>query len=221
VAHHHGGHGGHEDRHPALAHHFEGLPEQKEAAGLGMWLFLAQEVMFFGGLFMVYTIYRNLYPDAFALGSAHLNWKLGAANTAVLIGSSLTMAMAVHAAATGHRRQIVAYLLLTVLLGSVFLGVKVVEYADKFHHHLVPGAHFQFEGPLARPVQIYYSLYFAMTGLHALHMVVGIPILLTLAVLANRGRYGPDYHAPVELTGLYWHFVDLVWILLFTIVYLI
>jgi cytochrome c oxidase subunit III len=216
VAHH-----GHEARHPALAHHFEGLPEQKEAAGLGMWLFLAQEVMFFGGLFTVYTIYRNLYPEAFALGSAHLSWKLGAANTAVLIGSSLTMAMAVHAAATGRRRQIVAYLLLTVLLGSVFLGVKVVEYADKFHHHLVPGAHFQFEGPLARPVEIYYSLYFAMTGLHALHMVVGIPILLTLAVLANRGRYGPAYHAPVELTGLYWHFVDIVWIFLFPLLYLI
>jgi cytochrome c oxidase subunit 3 len=208
-------------RHPALSHHFEGLAEQKEAAGLGMWLFLAQEVMFFGGLFAVYTVYRNLYPGAFAVGSEHLNWKLGAFNTAVLIGSSLTMAMAVHAAAVGRRRQIVAYLLLTVALGSTFLGVKVVEYADKFHHHLVPGAHFQFEGPLARPVQIYYSLYFAMTGLHALHMVIGIPILLTLALLAHRGRYGPDYHAPVEMTGLYWHFVDIVWIFLFPLLYLI
>jgi len=215
---HHPQAGGH---HPALAHHFEGLPEQKDAAGLGMWLFLAQEVMFFGGLFLVYTIYRSLYPHAFALGSSHLNWKLGAFNTAVLIGSSLTMAMAVHAAAVGARRQIVAYLLLTVLLGSTFLGIKVVEYADKFHHGLVPGPHFQFEGPLARPVQIYYSLYFAMTGLHALHMVIGIPILLTLALLAHRGHYGPDYHVPVELTGLYWHFVDIVWIFLFPLLYLI
>jgi len=208
-------------RHPALAHHFEGLPEQREAAGLGMWLFLAQEVMFFGGLFACYTIYRNLYPAAFAAGSAHLNWKLGALNTAVLIGSSLTMAMAVHAAAVGARRQIVAYLLATVALGSTFLGVKVVEYADKFHHHLVPGAHFRFEGPLARPAEIYYALYFAMTGLHALHMVIGIPILLTLAWLAHRGRYSADYHAPVELTGLYWHFVDIVWIFLFPLLYLI
>ena len=208
-------------RHPAHAHHFEGLAEQKEAVGLGMWLFLAQEVMFFGGLFAVYTVYRNLYPGAFALGSEHLNWKLGAFNTAVLICSSLTMAMAVHAAALGHRRQIVAYLLLTVALGSTFLGVKVVEYAEKFHHHLVPGAHFQFEGPLAQPVQIYFSLYFAMTGLHALHMIIGIPILLTLAWLAHRGHYGADYHAPVEMTGLYWHFVDIVWIFLFPLLYLI
>jgi cytochrome c oxidase subunit III len=121
----------------------------------------------------------------------------------------------------GRTRQIVVYLLLTVALGSVFLGVKVVEYAEKFRHHLVPGAHFQFEGPLARPVQIYYSLYFAMTGLHALHMIIGIPILLTLAWLAHRGHYGPDYYVPVEFTGLYWHFVDIVWIFLFPLLYLI
>jgi cytochrome c oxidase subunit 3 len=168
--------------------------------------------MFFGGLFAVYTIYRNLYPGAFALASGHLNWKLGAFNTAVLIGSSLTMAMAVHSAAVGARRQTVVFLLLTVALGCTFLGVKVVEYADKFHHHLVPGAHFEFEGPLARPVQIYYSLYFAMTGLHALHMIIGIPILLTLAVLAHRGRYsrlsrpGGDDRALLALRG---HRLDL------------
>ena len=177
--------------------------------------------MFFGGLFTVYTVYRNLYPGAFALGSEHLNWKLGAFNTAVLIGSSLTMAMAVHAAAVGARRQIVAYLLSTVALGSVFLGVKVVEYAEKFHHHLVPGAHFQFEGPLAHPVQIYFSLYFAMTGLHALHMVIGEGVLAVLAIMALRGRFGPSYFTPVELTGLYWHFVDIIWIFLFPLLYLV
>ena len=208
-------------RHPSLAHHFEGLPEQKEAAGLGMWLFLAQEVMFFGGLFAVYTVYRNLYPGAFALGSEHLNWKLGAFNTAVLIGSSLTMAMAVHAAAVGARRQIVAYLLLTVALGSTFLGVKVVEYAEKFHHHLVPGPYFQLEGPLARPVQIYFSLYFAMTGLHALHMVIGAGILSTLLYFAKKGRYSAEYMTPVDVAGLYWHFVDIIWIFLFPLLYLI
>ena len=202
-------------------HHFEDLRQQKEASALGMWLFIAQEIMFFGGLFLTYAVYRTLNPHAFAEASAHLDWKLGAINTVVLIGSSLTMAMAVHAAAVGKRRQIVAYLLLTVALGSVFLGVKVVEYTDKFHHHLVPGEHFRFEGPLARPAEIYFSLYFAMTGLHALHMIIGIPILLTLAVLAHRGRYSADYHAPVELTGLYWHFVDIVWIFLFPLLYLI
>ena len=212
--------------HPALAHHFESLPAQKEAATLGMWLFLAQEVMFFGGLFIAYTVYRNLYFDAFAAGSHHLDVTLGAVNTAVLICSSLTMALAVHASAIGRGRHAVVYLLSTVLLGSVFLGIKVVEYHDKFVHHLVPGPGFSAEalgvtGEVARSAETYYALYFAMTGLHALHMVVGIPILLFLAFKAHRGAYGRDYNTPVEMTGLYWHFVDIVWIFLFPLLYLI
>ena len=207
--------------HPALAHHFQNLDEQKEASSLGMWLFIAQEVMFFGGLFLAYTVYRNLYPAAFAEASHHLDWALGGINTAVLILSSLTMALAVRAAALGHRTQIVLFLIATVVLGSIFLGVKIVEYGDKFEHHLVPGPHFQFPGPNARPAQIFYSLYFAMTGLHALHMIIGIPILLVLAWMAHRGRYGPAYHTPVEMTGLYWHFVDIVWIFLFPLLYLV
>jgi len=209
------------DHHPALAHHFRSLPEQKEAASLGMWAFLAQEVMFFGGLFLAYAIYRALYPRAFAEAAHHLDWKLGAFNTAVLIGSSLTMALAVHAAALGHRKKIVTNLLLTIVLGAVFLGVKVVEYRDKFAHHLVPGPGFQFDGSDPRAAQVFYSLYFAMTGLHALHMIIGIPILATLAWLARKGRYSPAYHTPVEMTGLYWHFVDIVWIFLFPLLYLI
>jgi cytochrome c oxidase subunit 3 len=207
--------------HPALAHHFEDLEQQKDAASLGMWVFIAQEVMFFGGLFLMYVVYRNLYPAAFSAGSHHLNVGLGAFNTGVLIGSSLTMALAVHAAALGKRRQIVWWLILTIVLGSVFLGVKVLEYKDKFDHHLVPGPHFHFEGPLAPQAQIFYSLYFAMTGLHALHMVVGIPILALMAYWAWRGRFSPEYFTPVELTGLYWHFVDIVWIFLFPLLYLI
>ena len=209
-----------------LQHHFEDLEQQKAASILGMWLFIAQEVLFFGGLFTTYVVYRFLYPEAFAAGSHHLNVPLGAVNTAVLICSSLTMAMAVHASALGQRKQIVAYLLLTVLLGSVFLGIKAVEYREKFEHHLLPGASFSadelhVEGEQARAAQIYFSLYFAMTGLHALHMVIGIPILLSLAWFAYAGRYGPDYNTPVELTGLYWHFVDIVWIFLFPFLYLI
>ena len=207
--------------HPALAHHFENLGQQKEASSLGMWVFIAQEVMFFGGLFLAYTVYRNLYPAAFAEASHHLDWKLGGINTAVLILSSLTMALAVRAAALGHRRQIVLFLIATVVLGSIFLGVKVVEYGDKFEHHLVPGPHFQFGGPNAHPAQIFYSLYFAMTGLHALHMIIGIPIILVLAWKAHRGRFGPEYHTPVEMTGLYWHFVDIIWIFLFPLLYLV
>jgi len=191
-----------------------------------MWVFIAQEVLFFGGLFATYTVYRVLYPGVFAAASHHLDVGLGAFNTAVLICSSLTMALAVHAAALGRRKQIVAWLLLTVLLGGVFLGVKVVEYREKWEHHLVPGPHFSahelhLRGDAANQAQIYYSLYFAMTGLHALHMIIGIPIILGLAVFAWKGRYGPEWSTPVELTGLYWHFVDIVWIFLFPFLYLI
>src|SRR5919106_6354201 len=137
-----------------LAHHFPDLALQKAASGLGMWVFIAQEVMFFGGLFLVYTVYRALYSRAFEEASHHLDWKLGAFNTAVLIGSSLTMALAVHAAALGHRKKTVLFLALTIALGSVFLGVKVIEYGDKFRHHLVPGPSFQFQGSDPRAAQI-------------------------------------------------------------------
>jgi cytochrome c oxidase subunit 3 len=199
---------------------------QRSAANLGMWVFIAQEVMFFGGLFAAYAVYRHLYPVAFAAACHHLNVPLGAANTAVLICSSLTMALAVHAAAVGKRDRIVGFLLLTVLLGGVFLGVKAFEYKDKWDHHLVPGDAFSaeslhLEGDLAREAQIFYSLYFGMTGLHAFHMLVGIPIILWVAVNARRGRYSPEYHTPVEITGLYWHFVDIIWIFLFPLLYLI
>jgi cytochrome c oxidase subunit 3 len=211
---------GHE-HHPALAHHFENLAQQRDASSLGMWLFIAQEIMFFGGLFLAYTVYRALYSQPFAEASSHLDWALGALNTVVLIGSSLTMALAVHAAALGHRKAIAGWLIATIVLGGVFLGVKVVEYADKFEHHLVPGPHFQYEGPGARQAQIFFSLYFAMTGLHALHMIVGIPILAYMAWMGWRGRFGPEYYTPVELTGLYWHFVDIVWIFLFPLLYLV
>jgi cytochrome c oxidase subunit 3 len=218
-----------------LRHHFADLDQQQESSALGMWLFLVTEILFFGGLFTVYTIYRHLYFDAFSAGSHHLSWKLGFANTLVLIGSSLTMAMAVHSAALGQKGRIVLFLLLTILLGGVFLGVKYVEYGEKIlpclgegpHTGcLVPGARFDasalhLEGKEAREVQLYFSLYFGMTGLHALHMVIGIPILALLAWLAHRGRYSALWHTPVEMVGLYWHFVDIVWIFLFPLLYLI
>jgi cytochrome c oxidase subunit 3 len=210
----------------SAAHHFRDLLQQKEAATLGMWAFIAQEIMFFGGLFLVYTIYRAQYPEAFAASSAHLSLGLGLFNTVVLICSSLTMAMAVHAAAVGDNRRAVTFLLLTVLLGAVFLGVKVVEYKEKFDHHLVPGPRFSaaelhLDGARARQAQIYYSLYFGMTGLHALHMIIGIPILLWIARRAWLHEFSPDYFSPVELSGLYWHFVDIIWIFLFPLLYLI
>lgn len=225
----------HEAHHPALQHHFTSLEQQREASSLGMWVFIAQEVLFFGGLFTAYTVYRHAYPDAFSAGSHHLSWKVGFANTLVLIGSSLTMALAVYSAAIGKRTRVAALILATILLGSVFLGVKYFEYGEKIRpcfgdgpHTgcLVPGPRFDasalhLEGAEAGHAQIFFSLYFGMTGLHALHMIIGVPILLVIAHAAWRGRYSPEYHTPVELVGLYWHFVDIVWIFLFPLLYLI
>jgi cytochrome c oxidase subunit III len=208
--------------HPALRDHFDDMGQQAEASTLGMWVFLSTEVLFFGGLFMAYILYRWLYGASFSAASQELNVPLGAANTAVLIGSSLTMALAVRAAQTSQRKATVFFLAATLVLGSIFLGVKVVEYSDKFSHHLVPGAHFQFhDAALKNGAEIYFSLYFAMTGLHATHMILGAGVLLPIMFAAWRGRYDANYNTPVELFGLYWHFVDIVWIFLFPLLYLI
>jgi len=226
----------HAGAHPSpLAHHFADLEQQREAATLGMWVFLVTEVLFFGGMFGTYAVYRHLYYDAFSAGSHHLSWRIGFFNTAVLIASSFTMAMAVHSAAVGRRSRIALCLLLTILLGSVFLGVKYFEYREKIAPCLgdgphtgclVPGDRFDaaslhLEGESGRQAQIYFSLYFGLTGLHASHMIVGIPILGIIAGLAHRGRFRPEWHTPVEMVGLYWHFVDIVWIFLFPLLYLI
>lgn len=209
------------ERRAAPAHQFDDFEQQYEAASLGMWAFLATEILFFGGLFLGYTVYRTLYPAAFTEGSHHLDILLGGINTAVLIGSSLTMALAVHSAQVGRRQAIVGFLALTMLLGLVFLSIKTVEYGHKFDEALVPGAHFVYDGPFAPQVQLFFSFYFIMTGLHALHMVVGIGIMAVLAWLAWHGKFSPTYHTPVEISGLYWHFVDVVWIFLFPLLYLL
>ena len=192
-----------------------------------MWLFLVTEVMFFGGLFMAYITYRGAYPEAFAAGSQRLNIVLGTINTAVLIFSSLTMAMAVHSAALGKKNLLVGFLIATLLLGGVFLGIKANEYTTKFHNHEVPGPNFRFEpegneAPVnASHVSLYFALYFGMTGLHAFHMIVGACILIVLIAQAAKGKYTAQWHTPVEMFGLYWHFVDIVWIFLFPLLYLI
>lgn len=214
--------------HPSLQHQFDSLEQQKESSTLGMWLFLVTEIMFFGGLFLAYVIYRSRYPSAFMAASHTLDWKLGAANTAVLILSSLTMALAIWAAQVNRQKLIVVFLLVTMVLGLTFLGVKAVEYKDKFTHHHVPGPHFQWhehsdpnDPAFAAHTEIFFSLYFIMTGLHAIHMICGIGVLGALVVLSRKGRYGPEYHNPLECTGLYWHFVDIVWIFLFPLLYLL
>jgi cytochrome c oxidase subunit III len=203
------------------AHHFDSPVQQREAASLGMWVFLVTEVMFFGGLFLAYVVYRWSFPRAFAAASRELDIVLGTTNTAVLIASSLTMALAVRSAQRGKRRPLVLFLLLTMVLGSAFLGIKTYEYHHKFVEGLVPGAAFHFEGPEAAHAEIFFCLYFAMTGLHALHMIIGLGVLAVMLVLGARGRFGPLYHNPVECSGLYWHFVDIVWIFLFPLLYLV
>ena len=202
-------------------HHFDDLEQQHEASWLGMWIFIATEVMFFGGMILGYAYYRSLYPQAFAEASNHLDVWLGSVNTAVLICSSFTMALAVHGAETGNNRAVVRFLLLTIVFGLVFLGIKFFEYYIKFEEHLVPGSSFRFEGPMSRQAEIFFSFYFAMTGMHALHMIIGIGLLLWLVWRARRGEFSPVYHTPVELIGLYWHFVDIVWIFLFPLLYLV
>jgi cytochrome c oxidase subunit III len=202
-------------------HHFEDVEQQHEASWLGMWVFLATEVMFFGGMFACYIVYRHWYLQAFASASNHLDVLLGGINTAVLICSSFTMALAVHSAETGRRKPLIAFLLLTIVLGLLFLGIKFYEYHTKFEEHLVPGSSFRFEAALARPAEIFFSFYFAMTGMHAVHMIIGIGLLTALIFKARRRRFSAAYHTPVELTGLYWHFVDIVWIFLFPLLYLV
>jgi len=231
---------------------FQTLEQQKESATLGMWVFLVTEVLFFGGLFLTYTINRHEFFTAFGIGSNTLDIKLGGFNTVVLILSSLTMAMAVWSAQTGKKKLVTFFLIATLGLGSVFLGVKVIEYKQKFDHHLIPGHGFDVWYRVQHPTaaddpkelaiekeelekatapnndpdvqshaQLYFSLYFGMTGLHALHMIVGAGLLVWLIKVSLSGRFTPQYNTPVEIVGLYWHFVDIVWIYLFPLLYLI
>jgi len=205
--------------HPKQQHHFHSMEQQFEASILGMWIFLVTEIMFFGGLFMAYIVYRYTYPEAWASASNHLDVVLGGANTAVLICSSLTMVLAVRAAQVGNRTGQIVNLLLTMAFGTTFLVVKYFEYAEKFEHNLVPGPNF--DPTLPTPEQIFFALYFIMTGIHALHMVVGLGIMSVITWMAWRGDFTPEYYAPVEVSGLYWHFVDIVWIFLFPLLYLL
>jgi cytochrome c oxidase subunit 3 len=208
--------------HPKLQHHFDDMAQQTEASTLGMWVFLVTEIMFFGGLFLAYLVYRHADPMGFQEASNHLNVTWGAVNTVVLIVSSLTMALAVRAAQTSAPpKEQVGWIVATMILGASFLGVKVIEYADKFEHHLVPGPNFVWEGKYPAGAEMFYSLYFCMTGLHALHMIIGLGIMTVIAIMAWRGTFDEEYYTPVEVSGLYWHFVDIVWIFLFPLLYLI
>ena len=209
-----------------LQHHFADMEQQNDAGIFGMWVFLVTEIMFFGAIFAAYAIYRSMYLPAFEFGSRLLDVKLGTVNTAVLIGSSLTMVLAVHAAQTGKRKALVFFLLLTMALGAAFLGIKSYEYYTKWEHFLVPGLRFAPTEALPSGVtvpnlEMFFCFYFFMTALHALHMIIGFGIMTVLVIMSWRGRFSPEYYAPIEVSGLYWHFVDIIWIFLFPLLYLI
>jgi len=206
---------------PALAHHFDDFAQQAAAAKLGMWLFLATEILFFGGLFVAYAVVRFLYPEMFLEAHAMLSVPLGTFNTAVLITSSLTMALAVRAAQLGDERTSARFLQFTMALAAVFLVVKGFEYAPKLEEGLLPGRFYRaHEIHAARPY-LFFGLYFVMTGMHALHIIVGIGVMLWMLGRTRRHEFSPHFFSPIENLGLYWHFVDIVWIFLFPLLYLV
>jgi cytochrome c oxidase subunit 3 len=212
-----------EDARAAIVHapQFDDLAQQRTAATLGIWVFLLTEIMLFGALLTSYTVYRFLYPAGFTEGSRHLELVLGGLNTAVLIGSSLTMALAVHAAETGARRALLGFLAATIALGLTFLGIKAIEYWHHYQDSLMPGVAFAYDGPLAHQVELFFRFYFILTAIHAVHLTIGLGVVTTMLVLAWRGQNTNAHATRIEVTGLYWHFVDIVWIFLLPLLYLL
>jgi cytochrome c oxidase subunit III len=204
----------------AVREQFATADQQRETATVGMWVFLVTEVMFFGGLFMSHIVYRLLHTAAFDRGSADMSILLGSINTALLISSSFTMALAVHASQEGKSRRLAGFLFATMLIGLVFLGIKFTEYYQHYQDHKVPGFWFEASGADPGAFQMFYVFYFAMTGLHAVHMLIGIGVLAVLLFRSGLERFTSAYHNPVVIAGLYWHFVDIVWVFLFAIFYL-
>ena len=202
------------------AHHFENLEKQTHAARLGMWLFLATEVLLFTALFAGYGVYRFLYTDTFVQASRALETWIGAVNTVVLVTSSFTVAMGLDAAVKGNGKRTALLFGISVALAAVFLGFKYVEYSHHFHAGDLPGRYYTGAVP-GVGASLFFTLYFLITGLHGIHVVIGMTILAVVGVLAWKGRFGPEYHTPVELAGLYWHLVDLIWIFVFPLIYLI
>jgi cytochrome c oxidase subunit 3 len=200
---------------------YKSVEHQKESATLGMWIFLATEIMFFGGLILSYTVYRAIYPEGFAEACNHMNTTLGAINTAILICSSFTMALVIHFTRMDNRKNQLRCLFLTAFLGCVFLAIKFYEYYEHYREGNVPAINFHYHGKFPQQAKIFFSLYFTMTGLHALHLIIGILIVLSVLILTWRGKFNSQYYWPVEFVGLYWHFVDIVWIFLFPFLYLI
>lgn len=204
-----------------FAHHFRNAFHEFDACKAGMWLFLLQEILFFAPLFVGYAVFRSMYPEAWHESSAMLDWKLGGLNTLVLIGSSYTMALAVNGAQTGNKRQTVVNLAITIACAFGFLIIKYFEYSHKIHLGILTAGEFTYTGLTHPKSPLFFSIYYMMTGLHGLHVVIGIIALIWILFRANRGEFNSEYYTPVEMCGLYWHFVDLVWIYLFPLLYLV
>ena len=209
----------HHERHHA--HHFKTGLEEFEACKQGMWIFLVTEVLFFAGMFMAYAVLRVFYPQMMKHVHQLLNWKMGALNTIILISSSLSMALAVSAAQRGEREKIVRNLWITLLFAGGFLVVKYFEYSHKIHEAILPGKLYAYHELSVAKAPLFFSVYFVMTGIHGLHVIIGMGVIYWLIRRASRNEFGPNYFTPVEMTGLYWHFVDLVWIYLFPLLYLV
>ncbi len=203
-----------------LREQFASPEQQRETTAVGMWIFLMTEVMLFGGLFVAYTVYQLSHPQAFDIGSSEMESTIGAINTAVLICSSLTMALAVYSAEVGNRKMTMLLLVLTMLIGAAFLALKFTEYYDHWLDHKVPGFWFVQDGPQAPEVQMFFVFYFIMTGLHALHMTIGLGVLSVLVFRSFLGSFTAEYHTPIDMGGLYWHFIDVVWVFLYAIFYI-
>lgn len=210
-----------EERPTHLQHHFVDSDQQFDSAKMGMWVFLVTEILFFGGLFAAYIVYRSWYPELFLMASTELDVFWGTVNTAVLIGSSLTVAMAIRSAQLNQIKGLIINLWITIGLACVFMVIKYFEYVDKFGKGIFPGEYYAYEGIAHEKANIFFSIYYMMTGLHGIHVLIGIGLMIWLVVKAKKGAFSAKYYTPVEITGLYWHLVDVIWIFLFPLLYLI
>jgi cytochrome c oxidase subunit 3 len=208
--------GGHQ-----VAHHFKNAEHQYQTNKQGIWVFMVTEIMMFGGLFVGYAIFHALYPEMFAEGASHLDWRLGFLNTLVLIFSSLTMALGIYFSQRREKQKAVISLAITLLCGATFMCIKYMEYSQKFHHGLFPGKFFSAHEVEHTNLALYFSFYFCMTGLHGIHVLIGMGLITWVFIRTARGEFGPDYYTPLEGVGMIWQLVDLVWIYLFPILYLI
>ncbi len=204
-----------------FAHHFKDAWHEFVSSKEGIWLFMVTEILMFGGLFVGYLIYHAMYPEMFAEGASHLNWQMGATNTIVLLISSWTMALSIHSIQVNKRNQATICLIVTILCGLMFMFIKYLEYSSKIEHGLLPGRFFHAHDIVHHNLPLYFGFYFCMTGLHGTHVLIGMGLITWVLIRHLRGDFNPQYFTPVEGVGLFWHIVDLIWIFLFPLLYLV